>query len=435
MTLEELYELTDTDFDFYIWDKENADQIAFGVPIPAPYGNNLSYSMDENGLQLHSPIEEWEEAWNAYINDLRTKKRHRTARKAKAAGAITQMPDRLAIITYPKMEYSISERPNDTAYLQLITPDMARDLQYQDGALSFPRIDDSRATLVTDAMQSGERAISDTEIDLPLIRVLYSIILQDVEHALITDPGEIERQINDKQFVARSVRIHVPALLYAIGLKHYNNRDITNYVGKIMRMNRIMGIMIVKRDGREYKNYYSVMQTAQYIESQNIIEISSPYLNKLIAEILSRSVQRDKRDRIIYKRNGQPQRMASHSYLVKSSITKEKNKTAIEMTNIIVTLIEQAGDNIGQIKASTIIDRCPMLAQRLSAAKTTRDKNDVLKRAFSGTWKLLRSQTYLTEVYEDIQLPPPDLVPTTTNLDMVFQFPHKGKRNNNQINT
>ena len=122
-------------------------------------------------------------------------------------------------------------------------------------------------------------------------------------------------------------------------------------------------------------------------------------------------------------------RLVSHSYLVHSSITKQRNKAAVENVNIIVTLIEQAGDNIPRIKASTIIERNPQLQQRL---ETVKNKTDLLKTTFTKTWELLRTETDLLTTYKDIELPDPKdpaFIPTAKTVNtLVFKFPHKGKK-------
>lgn len=83
-----------------------------------------------------------------------------------------------------------------------------------------------------------------------------------------------------------------------------------------------------------------------------------------------------------------------------------------------------------EIKASTIIERNPQLQNRLETDSS--HKAQLLKRVFSKTWELLRTETDLQRVYKDIQLPDPKdpaFIPTVKNLDsLVFTFPHGGKK-------
>ena len=88
-----------------------------------------------------------------------------------------------------------------------------------------------------------------------------------------------------------------------------------------------------------------------------------------------------------------------------------------------------------------------MLKQSLENTSDTSNQNKILKRAFSKAWELLVTQTDLSVKYKNIQLPiipnssikdPKEKkrlerefrtkwIPTMSNLDMVFEFPHEGK--------
>ena len=166
---------------------------------------------------------------------------------------------------------------------------------------------------------------------------------------------------------------------------------------------------------------------------KNIIRFSSPYMVRVIQDIYKASIRKSKVDLPMTDKQGNVLTLPSHSYLIKSSITKEKNKKAVEIVFIVVTLIEQAGNNVPHIKASTIIERNTQLKESLAASKSTSDKNKKLSRAFSKAWELLRTQTELLTTYKNISLPDPKAsdfckyIPTTSTLDTVYSFPHEGK--------
>lgn len=165
----------------------------------------------------------------------------------------------------------------------------------------------------------------------------------------------------------------------------------------------------------------------------------------LIKAIYDASLRRDKQNQPKLKKSGESLRRPSHSYLVHSSIAKERNQVAAENVFIIVTLIEQAGGSIPRIKASTIIERNIQLAKRME--NDPQHKGQFLKRVFSKTWELLKNRTDLIKYYNNIaittdkskiteatylkDLDPknPTFIPTTTDVDsIVFYFPHKGKK-------
>ena len=98
-----------------------------------------------------------------------------------------------------------------------------------------------------------------------------------------------------------------------------------------------------------------------------------------------------------------------------------------------MVVIEQAGNNTPHITARNIIYRNPLLKQALEKAKNNRSRNIVLQRAFSKAWELLKTHTDILAKYKNIQLPDasdPKCIPTLNTLDMVFEFPHKGKIKN-----
>ena len=154
---------------------------------------------------------------------------------------------------------------------------------------------------------------------------------------------------------------------------------------------------------------------------------------RVIQDIYKASIRKSKVNLPRTDRSGNMLTLPSHSYLIKSSITKEKNKKAAEIVFIIVTLIEQAGNCTPHIKASTIVERNTQLRESIESSKSTSDKNKKLSRAFTKAWELLRTQTTLTETYKNIRLPDPSApdfskyIPTTSTLDTVFEFPHEGK--------
>ena len=125
--------------------------------------------------------------------------------------------------------------------------------------------------------------------------------------------------------------------------------------------------------------------------------------------------------------------LPSYSYIPNMKLAKEKNQRAVEIVCIVMVVIEQAGNNTPHITARNIIYRNPLLKQALEKAEDNRRRNMYLKRAFSKAWELLKTHTDILEKYKNIKLPDasdPKSIPTINTLDMVFEFPHKGKIKN-----
>ena len=134
-------------------------------------------------------IGEWEDAWTAYITDLADtiadapkppKKRNRTRKQAEKTGAITTMPEVIALPTLKPYQNAISTVQDPAAHLQPVTQALADNLRFDNGTLYFQGMDASRVDLVQ-YYDKRHQAVSD--LDLPTLRALYSVILQDVQDA------------------------------------------------------------------------------------------------------------------------------------------------------------------------------------------------------------------------------------------------------------
>lgn len=347
-----------------------------------------------------------------YVKPQERHSRYRTSSNA-APEAIRAMPQALAIPTLQGYQYATSLYENGNAYIQKLTS--TDGLKFQKGKIFF----EGGLQTVSEAELQNMRTKEGIEkIDLALLRVFYSIILTAFEK---TGCKEIKPVIT----------LFVPDMAEYLGLQsNLNKKDIAGIIEKVQTFHNMVGILHETRNGKPTQSLYPVLNFEGYNDKKNTISFSSPYMNHVIQTVYDVAIRRDKKTgKPKLKTNGEPLRLASHSYLVKSEIGKERNKAAVENVFIITALIEQAGDNIPNIKASTIVERNPQLQRRL---EETAKPAQLLKRTFEKTWELLRDKTRLTEVYKEIQLPDPKnpaTIPTPKSLsDTVFTFPHKGKK-------
>ena len=143
----------------------------------------------------------WEDAFSAYITDLKKKAsasrppRNRTRKQAEKTGAITNMPEVIALPTLKPYQNAISTVEDPAAHLQPVTQALADNLRFDNGTLYFQGMDASRVDLVQ-YYDKTPKAVSD--LDLPTLRALYSVILQDVQDTA-KDPDRIIAQVNDSQ--------------------------------------------------------------------------------------------------------------------------------------------------------------------------------------------------------------------------------------------
>lgn len=393
--LEDSYKLLELHYDFFKGDPEataKLKDIVLTAIADSPYTGD---SGELGGFVTEEPQAETE------------RQPYRTKAKAKEAGAIVEAPKRILTPTLASYQYSMSLHQEGGAYLQ---PLKSMDgLEFKNGKLYF---EDGREISEME-LQNLTTKEGISEIDLPTLRFYYSILFNQFElsnYKLLQD------------------NIIVSAALLT-GIKAPNRDQVTEAITKLKSYHNIIGVLHGTRNGKPEKSLFPVLNFEGYDAGTNTIAFSSPYMNYVIRRIFNLAVRTDsKTKKPKLKKNGKPQLKAVYSYLINENIRKERNKAAVENVFIIVTLIEQAGDNLPRIKASTIVERNEQLAQRLEENLNGRR---LLQRVFSKTWELLRDCTRLTEAYKDIQLPDPAdpaNIPTPSTLDkVVFQFPHNGK--------
>ncbi len=324
--------------------------------------------------------------------------KYRTKKRAKAEGAVTKAPKDLAILTAKRFQYSMSFYQAGDAYLQQLRE--MEGLRFEDGKLFFNDAEVSQAELRDLRTKEGIQ-----NIDLMTLRFYYSLIFH-----------EFQKTGNLQDIIA----VSVPVLT---GRNNPNNADVEAVIEKVQSYHNITGVI-------NDESYYQVLNFEYYDKETNIIAFSSPYMNYVIKKVYNVSIKRDKSGNPLFNKSGEPIVLPSYSFLIDSSIERERNKAAAENVVILVSLIEQAGNNLPRIKASTLIERNVQLAERLANSSNPRI---LLKRTFTKTWELLRKKTRLEAVYKDIKLPDPKnpaFIPTIGNLEeIVFEFPHNGKVN------
>lgn len=341
------------------------------------------------------------------------KKEYRTK---KNAGTVDEIPTQVPAITIKSYQNAMTLNNDKKAYLQPISISSTDNLVYKDGQLLFEGFPATAATLrryyTTEGIES---------LDLPLLRVFYAIIL-----------NRFAKTWQEDQSVEDVVTLYYPDLAKMLGKSlNINQKNIDSCINSILSFQSIMGIIDRGKKGND------ILPVLVYMGNdveKNTISFASPYMVRVIRDIYNASIRKSKTGIPILEKNGTPKKIAAYSYLINASIAKEKNKKAVEIVFIVVSLIEQCGDNLPHIKASTIIERNQLLKQAIEHCKTPGNINNILSRAFTKAWKLLNTHTTLKERYKDIQLPNTDAkdfkaiwIPTSSTLDKVFTFPHNGK--------
>lgn len=265
-----------------------------------------------------------------------------------------------------------------------------------------------------------------TTTDLWPLRVMYSIIGKSLTEEF--NKGTLQ----PKRVIEHSVKVRVPDLIGALCSKgNVSKERAVDLLNKLLNYENVIGIIYEyeARRNKEFPSYYPMLLWMAVETKDNTIRFTSPYLNMLLYKIMEESIRVDRRGIQQRKANGDLLFEAHHSYLVKTSIAKERNKRAAEVVRIVCVLIEEAGDHgIAHISAQTILDRHAELAMALEKTADASHQNRMLKNTFTTAWRMLHTQTRLEEVYEDIKFPGQYDYPTMATLDRVFSFPHKGKK-------
>lgn len=338
---------------------------------------------------------------NEYLFGLVTRleeKRHRTRAKS---GLTTNYPPALIANTAAGYENSITLRESGNAYMMKLS-NWIDGLNFEDGKLHS----ESPPETTKEGIEG---------INLPLLRYFYSIVYQQFEATGVPN-GKIS--------------LYIPDLARATGHKSNINEQIIKALFKdIHEFQPLIG--------RIGESWYQVLQFYGYDAETNTISFYSPYMEKVIEKIFWDNTKCDKRGKIIKNKRGIALREPTHSYLMKSSIVKEKNKHAVNNVGLIIRIIEQAGNNTPHVTARWLLENnTQFMAAFLNI--TPKNRPRFIKNVFKRTLQLLRTHTRLAEVYRDMELPDPDdaaNIPTQKTLgSVIYSFPHngKGKRGGNR---
>lgn len=265
-------------------------------------------------------------------NPENTKKTNRTKKKA---GEIDEVPTIIPTITNKKYQNAMTLNTDSTAYLQPFSS--VDNLVYENGQILFKGLPASAATL--------KEYFTSTEIDnfdLPLLRLFYGIIL-----------NRFAKTWKEDQSIEGYVTIYYPDLAKKLGKSsNISKSDVQSCIDSIMQFQTIMGII---DNGSKGTEIIPVLVYMGNDTEKNTISFASPYMVKVIKNVFNASIRKNKTGLPQLKKDGNPQLLPAYSYMIKSSIGKERNKKAVEIVFVIVSLIEQSGNHCPHIKAKTIM--------------------------------------------------------------------------------
>ncbi len=356
--------------------------------------------------------------------DEKTEVKRRGAYRTKAkAGNTDKVPDYLPVITNKDYMFALTLNKNSSTHLLLLPANTK--LEYEDEMLYV----DGRI-VSCDELTKLSTNDSIEKINFTLLSEFFGVIL----YKFLEDDSKSE--CKDEEFTvyysdlasqfrkskAKKRKTDENASDVEVADTDWKTGSAAVLNNNMALLGRLIGII---NAGTPNQCILPVLTDYGYDPDNNTIHFKSTYMTKLITEIHKASIKKDKNGKPIIK-NGKAQMSPAYSFLVNREIAKERNKKAIEIVLIVTALIERAGGFKPHIKAKNIIERTCLLNHSLTGQNTS-NMNLLLKRAFSKAWKLLDTKTALKNVYTDIQFPNPENTPTSSKLDKVFEFPHKGK--------
>lgn len=396
-------------------------------PLPEQYTNHFNDLQERKnaGIPLSEEEDRIYEALKLVINELplyaaekaydtqtdspveKDDEKKKTYRTRKKEYVDTTQTKHISLITNQQFESGLSLRKSGNAYLKPLVSTSG--LNYADGKLSFEGLPASEATL--EEINRG-KVVEISEFDLPLLRLFYSIILTDFRESYKKD-----QQVNE------SYTIYLPDLAELMGKSRNLSADDTILLrNKVAAFQTIFGIIHDPKHPKRIGSALPLLVSLGYDATTNTIRFSSPYMLRLIQTLYDVTVRRSK---IRLSSPDQPSDflISEHAELINTSITKEKNKRAVEIVFAIVTMIEQSNTTNVSFTIQEVLDRSPQLSVALDKTPRTSNKNTLLKRAFSKAYQLLEEQTALKERYPNMVFSEDFLgIPTASTLNMELHF-------------
>ena len=353
----------------------------------------------------------------------------------------------LSNISDKEHQFALTPLKNQHSYIQQLDETFFEGLEFDSESGTMHAKSDILAPVTLRDLQTKRNL---KELDLPVIRTLYTILL-----SCYTTTGE-----------TRAV-VYVPDLAQYLGIKaritdnesDNNKKDISEAHSIIKKIVAFRSSVGITGNG----SIYPLLNFEGYEKETNSISFSSPYMYYLFKTLTEKNT--------IAKRNKQTYIKPHHNYLVHSIIAKERNKAAVEIVFHITNLLLRRGEEekpkekltkkeiekaaydgakkavndefadktekattdkekdkphktIARISFKKIIEEIPLLQETLDNTELTRNKNAVLKRAFTKAYELLAKKTDVYKYFINLNIP--HVIPTASTLDSVLNITHEG---------
>lgn len=327
---------------------------------------------------------------------------------AQLAGALMGVGGRQLSITDRKYQFALTPRRNSIAFISVLDAELMEQMVFEGGKLNLLKSGMEPATIKRKT-RDGLKTVK--ELDLPLLRQLCTAAYTTAKSADIN-----------------TITVYLPAFCKEMGIDMQGGKPVDLF-GKLEAFNHCIGVF---EDG----SYWKLFELLGYDKEKNTLTFATPYINRLFLAIARNNTKQLK--------SGKTYETPAYSLLMHSTTASERNKAAVEIANRLITGLQQRGhvpdaelkQNKGaqgiepgivtySVSFSTIIDDIPLLRDRLDAAKSTQQKNQTMRRAFTGAYKILKTKTDAYKYYINLSIP--EIVPTVTTIDNLLRITHYGK--------
>lgn len=260
--------------------------------------------------------------------------------------------------------------------------------------------------------------------DRQMAQMLYATIYKSLESKLLN--GEIQGM----DIIHYGVNIAVRDLGNTIMGEHkgkgFTRPEIYKMIERIRRFDGITGVLRSRQNPNAVAKY-PFLQWRGYDESDNTLSFGSPFLSVLSRQVLIDAGVLDSDGQPLYLNRRTSKLIKANSFLIKSTILRQRSKRAIEMVRIICNCIEtNEGSHNPSLTAYSICSQVDGYMDYLrNTSHSTRAES--LRKTFGKAFELLKDETFLKEVYPGICLPDPKDYPKWSQLKRTrYYFAHKG---------
>lgn len=332
----------------------------------------------------------------------------------KEGNVVLNFGTKQAIITNKDYRSALTTIPNKRAYIKV----------YDGGAVNWSDIaNNPDGSMIWQPPNEDMQILpAAPEIDIPLLIQIFTAIYQNKENIRDVD--------------MHTITLYYPGFCRSMGI---TPRDDKNANNDILKKIEVFKGCVGVTNGNQYRK---VLDVLAFDQEKQTITLASPYINHLIVEI-----QKNREDHPLKTfKDGRKILRPAYSHLVHSTIAKERNKAAVSIVYAIVASVEQRGtepdsnlpENKGKVYDDAIKNRItyrtnyesilaytPDIIERINAAKTTKNKNTILKRATDKAFELLKEKTDIFKYYKDFSIT--HAAPSMNHLDAIIEITHYGK--------